>query len=168
MSLHALTWALYGDHGRDLDPAAKLMLVVMADHAGPEGLAWPSWQTLAQGAGVSRSTVARRVALLLDRGLIAPVPAEGCPASWATIREDRRPKAYRLALPTGYQAGTPSGPRGVRPGGTGSHHTPHGVSAVTPEPNNPNEHAPPCPHEEPRGARYCAICRRHRMRSVAS
>ena len=134
MSLHALTWALYGHH-KNLDPTARLVLVVMADKASDDHLAWPSWATLAQGAGVSRATVARRVRDLEDTGLITQVPAEQCPAAWAHIPTDRRPKAYRLAVP-GSQVETP---RGLRIGGAGSQKQGYGVSAVRPDPNNPKD-----------------------------
>ena len=139
MSIQLMTWALYGDRGT-LDPADKLLLVVLADHAGPEGIAWPSWSILAQGSGLSRATVARRIPGLVDRGLIERVEDEHCPASWAKMRADRRPKAYRLA---GSQIATPQRPRGLTSAATGSQIGPHGVSAVRPntkEPKEPNAH----------------------------
>lgn len=134
-----MTWALYGDH-KDLEPADRLLLVVLADHAGPEGIAWPSWNVLAQGSGLSRATVARRIPGLVERGLIEPVAAEHCPASWAKMQPNRRPKAYRLQ---GSHIATPVRPRGLTSKGLGSQNQGSGVSTVRPntkEPKHPNAH----------------------------
>ena len=130
-----MSWALYGDHGKDLDPTSILVLVVLADHAGTDGIAWPSWSTIGRGARCSRATVHRRLVELTDARLVTPAAPEWCPAAWQNIPANTRPVAYRLALP-GSQAETS---RGLRNGTQGSQEPGLGVSAVRPKPKQPNQ-----------------------------
>jgi len=112
MSLQAVSWALYGDHG-ELDPTSKLVLIVLADHAGEHGLAWPSRPTIARAVGCSVDTVDRRIRRLIDDGLVEYAGENYLPAAYAEIPVDRRPRAYRLAGP---QAAASRGRRMRRPG----------------------------------------------------
>ena len=69
MSVEATSWALKLP---DLDPAAKLILVVLGDAANPDTdfTCWLKHQTIADRVGVSRSTVQRKLSELEDAGLL--------------------------------------------------------------------------------------------------
>ena len=69
MAMVPVTWALY--EARDVTPSEKVVLIVLADHAAPNGTgAFPSWARIAAASGVSRRTVARVLESLEGRGLI--------------------------------------------------------------------------------------------------
>ena len=69
MAMVPVTWALY--EARDVTPSEKVVLIVLADHAAPNGTgAFPSWARIAAASGVSRRTVARVLESLEARGLI--------------------------------------------------------------------------------------------------
>lgn len=165
MTLAALTWALYGDHG-DLDPTARLVLVVLGDHAGTEGIAWPSRQTMAAAAGCSHDTVERRLRELVDRGLIRRADPDECPHAWRSHRADRRPNAYVLTgthtPATGTQPAYPSTATGTQTGATGTQNRPHGYAAVRTEPKEPNTkdaRARASGPSRPDSTRPCDVCR---------
>jgi hypothetical protein len=108
-----MTWALYGDHG-NLDPTARLILIVLAEHAGADdAVAWPSRTRIAKVAGVSVDTVDRRLTELAAAGLIREATADEVPAAWAAWRPDRRPKAYRITGPQFAAPYTATGPQSV-------------------------------------------------------
>lgn len=136
-----MTWALYGDHGQ-LDPTARLVLVVLADHAGTDGIAWPGRRTMAKAAGCSHDTVERRLVDLVDAGVIRRAEPDECPAAWHAHRADRRPNAYALTgtqtPSTGTQVAYPSGATGTQTGATGTQNRAHGYAAVRTEPKEPN------------------------------
>jgi hypothetical protein len=70
MSLLALEWALRSAPASD--PVAKLILVMLADHAGEDGCeAHPSMEILAKDALVDVDQVQRHLAALQERGVIA-------------------------------------------------------------------------------------------------
>lgn len=137
VTLAALTWALYGDHG-ELDATARLVLCVLGDHAGTEGVAWPSRQTMAGAAGVSLDTVDRRLRELVDAGVIRQAAPAELPAAWHAIRGDRRPRGYVLDGGTGPQPAAPCPPTGPQTEPTGPQNRAHGAAAVRHEPNEPN------------------------------
>lgn len=159
VSLTALSWALYGEHG-ELDPAARMVLVVLADHAGTEHVAWPSRATMAAAAGVSHDTVERRLRELTDRGLIRRAEPAELPAAWHGHRADRRPHAYRLAV-TGTQPAYPSPPTGTQTPPTGTQHADHGYAAVRTEPKEPNTNLRARARDDsrPDALRPCPRCR---------
>ena len=51
-----------------LGPAAKLVLCALGDFTNPDGVCWPSVQTLAARASLSRRTVFRALDALVERG----------------------------------------------------------------------------------------------------
>lgn len=150
MSVQHVAWALYGRHRGDLDPSSRLVLVVLADHAGTDGVAWPGRDTIARAVGVSVDTVDRRLAGLARLGLITRAAADEVPHAWQSIRPDRRPRAYRLNFTGPQPAASPraTGPHAsgaAEPNGaatrraTGPQNTPHGAAAVRHEPKEPYE-----------------------------
>ena len=178
-----MVWALYGDHG-DLDPTARLVLVVLADHAGTEGIAWPSRARIAKAAGCSVDTVDRRTRELVDAGVIALARPEECPAAWQAHRPDRRPVAYSLTgtqppttgpqpAATGPQHSGAAGSTGPQTDATGPQHAGHGAAAVRHEPKEPNlektraratpptaaPYAPPASSTRPDSQQPCQVCR---------
>lgn len=142
MSMQLLTQALYGDHGA-LDATSRLILIVLADNAGTEGVAWPSRYTIARATGLSMDTVDRRLAVLLRAGKIAPADPNAVPHAWRTWRGDRRPKAYKV-LPrpaksypqdkaTGPQSpAAPSEATGPQTDATGPQNRAYGAATVRP------------------------------------
>ena len=65
------------------DPLAKWLLVTLCDYANEDGICWPSTFTLAHKTGMSRATVARKLNILEQAGL---------------IRRQELGKVYRITL----------------------------------------------------------------------
>ena len=57
-----------GDLG--LTAHEALVLLKLMDHAGPDGIAWPSQLTIADDLGVARATVQRALTRLLELGAV--------------------------------------------------------------------------------------------------
>jgi DNA-binding IclR family transcriptional regulator len=53
-----------------LTDACVRVLAVIGIHAGPEGIAWPSQQTIGMMVGLNRSTVCRHLKRLRERGYL--------------------------------------------------------------------------------------------------
>jgi len=56
------------------DPLAKWLLVTLCDYANDQGECWPSTFTLARRTGMGRSTVAKKLNVLIDDGYIERMP----------------------------------------------------------------------------------------------
>lgn len=69
--MRSWAWACSPTRGTE-----RAVLAVLADRAGPAGLAWPSMSDLAERSGYGRSAVARSLASLESAGVIARVPAD--------------------------------------------------------------------------------------------
>ena len=74
MSNAALTWA-WGIE--NISPAAKLVLIRLADRANEDAKCWPSISGLADECGLDRSTVIRAVKSLEEHKLISGVHVHG-------------------------------------------------------------------------------------------
>jgi hypothetical protein len=151
MSTRHVGWALYGDHPGHLDATSRLILVVLADHAGTDGVAWPSLARIAELTGTSRDTVRRRLLDLHEAELIGPAHPDDTPAGWHQQRADRRPAAWQLRPATGSQPATPSPARGSS---RATSQTGHGVAGETPRGSKSGGHGVaavlPEPRTEPR------------------
>lgn len=67
MSVQAMAWAL----GQEIKPAmAKLLLVAVANYAGPTNECWPSKASLARDCSTDKSTVCKYLRQLRDTGHI--------------------------------------------------------------------------------------------------
>lgn len=144
MSTAAVGWALDSRRTGPLDPATRLVLVVLADHAHADGTsAFPSKVTISDRIDVSPRTVQRHLGALVDLGLIRP----GDAALVSHIRSDRRPNVWDLALDTRGDKMTPRDGRGDDTGPTGSHRTsPRGVTPDSQTKNRTNnENSPHTP-----------------------
>lgn len=126
------------------DTTAKLVLIVLADYANDEGMAWPSVDTLTREVEVGSRTIQRSLRKLEALGLIR----KGDQSFASRYRVDHRPVVYRL-LPNGVTSKTPrtaldgvtlttprepvDGVTPVTPRGTsrGDTHVAHGVTPVT-------------------------------------
>lgn len=105
--------------------AERLVLIGIANHDG-EGGAWPSVDTLARYACVTRRSVQRTLTALVGRGLVTVDYRAG---GTATTPADKRPNRYTLHLDSdGVTPVSPGPPRGD----TGD---PRGVTPVSPEPS---------------------------------
>ncbi|MHB1285524.1 MAG: helix-turn-helix domain-containing protein [Leptospirales bacterium] len=71
MSLQAMDWALRTVQG--ITPTQKLILICLANHAGPEGTCWPSQNIISDYSGLSRETISRNLSDLEKRGFINSV-----------------------------------------------------------------------------------------------
>lgn len=81
MSVQALSYALYQTSG--LTPAAKLILVTIADHCNVEtGWAWPSTARLAALTGVGKRQVIRHIDALESAGLLHVEKRAGRPSGY--------------------------------------------------------------------------------------
>jgi DNA-binding MarR family transcriptional regulator len=58
----------------DISPVERLVLVLLADVAGPDGVAFPAVSRLAAAANVADSTVSRVLRRLVELKLIARTP----------------------------------------------------------------------------------------------
>lgn len=67
MSVKALSWAFEQQTG---DPAAKMVLVALADFANPLGESWPGRKKLVQYCESSIDTIDRKLKYLVERGFI--------------------------------------------------------------------------------------------------
>lgn len=100
MSVRATTWALYDvpELAPDLDPTARLVLLVLADQVDHMGQGcWTSNRTIALAVGASVRTVQRRLAELRDAGLIK----YGDQRLVSHLRSDRKPTVWDLCLGLG-------------------------------------------------------------------
>lgn len=71
MSIHLMSWAF----DQPVDPAAKLVLLALADHAnGQSGLCIPGQKSLAAQCSMSVRTVQRHLSTLEEAGLISREP----------------------------------------------------------------------------------------------
>lgn len=68
MSLEAVDWALR--LVKNVTPTQKLILICLADQAGPNGTCWSSQSTVSEYSGLSRETINRNLSDLEKRGLI--------------------------------------------------------------------------------------------------
>lgn len=127
MSLRATLWALYEAPAKD--PTARLVLVVLADHAGDDGRdAFPSVARIASAIEVSDRSVQRHLRDLEEAGLIVKGDQDRVKA--AIKRGDRQPVCYDLQL--GVVRGdnmTPRDPDGVTPA---SPRDDNGVTSTSP------------------------------------
>lgn len=88
-----MTWALYETPG--IDPTARLVLCVLADHAHNDGTAaFPSLATISEVVGIAPRNVRNHIRKLEAQGLIK----RGNQLHVAYIRQDRRPTVYDLAM----------------------------------------------------------------------
>lgn len=103
MSVAAIAWALRTQ--RVQNPAHKLVLIALADHADNDGkYAWPAQKTIAEYACCSERSVRRYLQSLEDDGVIM----RGDQRAVEHIREDHRPVVWDLAMADG------EAPRGDR------------------------------------------------------
>jgi hypothetical protein len=124
------------------NPAARHVLLCMANYAGPEGRgAFPSASTISKQTGLSERTVRLKLDELEKAGWIA----EGNQAIAAAYidRRDRRPVVYDLQLKRGANA-APRKERGADDG-TGCSSQPYGVQekaerGAAAAPNTPLNH----------------------------
>jgi DNA-binding transcriptional regulator YhcF (GntR family) len=70
MSLTAMVWALKQKVG---NPAAKLVLLKIADNANDRGLAWPSISTIAEICEIDKTTVRRHLKRLEELNLVGVI-----------------------------------------------------------------------------------------------
>lgn len=126
MSLSAMVWAL--KKAEAPDPISHLVLIGLADHAAEDGTgARPSAATLAQYARCSSRTVYKKLAALMDAGLIW----HGDQQAVAHLRGDRRPTVYDLDI---------NGVNIVHAVAHGVKQTAHGVNETTSRGEAPGIH----------------------------
>ena len=68
MSVQAIDWALRLVQG--ITPTQKLILICLANHAGPDGRCWPAQETLSEYSGLARQTINRTLSDLESLGFI--------------------------------------------------------------------------------------------------
>ena len=71
MSVRALNWAF---DQKGMQPASKLLLIALANHADDNGYAWPGIEGIADRWDMSSRTVSRHIHLLSIDGLITVSP----------------------------------------------------------------------------------------------
>jgi hypothetical protein len=106
MSGEVVGWAMKQHTG---SPAAKLVLVKLADNANEQGVCWPSIDLMVSHTELAQSTVYKHLAALEAMGLILPTEI---------MRKGQVVKAYQLTLPE--ENSEAITPRGIskRPGKT--------------------------------------------------
>lgn len=165
MSIRALTWATDARQTGPLAAEARLVLVVLADHADPDGRgAYVSAPTIGRRLGITVRSVRRSIAALEAAGVIGP----GEQALVSHIRKDRRPFVWDLAVDgrhvrlefDGSLAAEPydRDRHGVTPAtpreeSRGDVHGIHGVTPASPKPTTEPQtptHLPSVTHLPPR------------------
>jgi len=68
MSLEAIIWAI--ERVGNITPTQKLILICLANHAGPDGTCFPSHNLISDYSGLRRETICRNLAILENKGLI--------------------------------------------------------------------------------------------------
>ena len=76
MSLEAMEWALR--LVKSVTPTQKLILICLADQAGPNGTCWSSQSTVAEYSGLDRKTINRNLSELEKRGIVRSVQGRDC------------------------------------------------------------------------------------------
>ena len=71
MSLEAVDWALR--LVKNVSPTQKLILICLADQAGPNGTSWSSQSTVAEYSGLSIETIDWNLSELEKQGIIRSV-----------------------------------------------------------------------------------------------
>ncbi|HEX4302849.1 MAG TPA: helix-turn-helix domain-containing protein [Rhizomicrobium sp.] len=99
MSGEVVGWAMKQHTG---SPAAKLVLVKLADNANEQGVCWPSIDLMVSHTELAQSTVYKHLAALESMGLIVPTEI---------VRKGQVVKAYQLTLPEENSEAIP--PRGI-------------------------------------------------------
>lgn len=95
MSTQAVAWALDARQTGPMTAESRLVLVMLADYAGPDGRnAWPKKATIAARLGITRRSVQRALANLRAAGLIG----EGDQRLVQHLDPRYRPTVYDLAL----------------------------------------------------------------------
>jgi hypothetical protein len=74
MSIEAMVWVLNNSRARSVD---RLVLLVLANYANDDGVAWPSLRTLEARAGVARHTVIDALARVVELGELVQIEAGG-------------------------------------------------------------------------------------------
>ncbi|MCW1249642.1 helix-turn-helix domain-containing protein [Acaricomes phytoseiuli] len=108
MSFQAMTWAQEAGKAHDLPPAARLVLLTMANYADQDGdNVFPSLSTLVEDTGLSKNTVKSHIRKIQDAGLI--VESDPAVAQAKITRSDRVPNVYRLGMSRGSAIDTREG-----------------------------------------------------------
>lgn len=66
MSLEAVDWAIRKVQG--ISPTQKLILICLANHAGPDGTCWPSETIVSDYSRLSRDVVNKNMNTRTERG----------------------------------------------------------------------------------------------------
>lgn len=165
MSSRAIAWALDASCSGPMSAEGRLVLLVLADHAGPDGAsAWPSKRSVATRLGVSERTVQRALKSLREAGAIVL----GDQSATNSLPADKRPTVYDLPIgetlvaPRGESEVTPrydSGETDVAPAGRQIRSS--GVPDLSPKPRTePTTQTPSSPSKvtSPGADAFAAAC----------
>lgn len=125
-----MSWAMSLDLEALSDPAARHVLMVLANYASEDGkAAFPSRETIRQHTGLSIRTINYKLNLLKENGFIA----EGNQAIAAAYisHADRRPTVYDLILKRGATVAPRTTERGAIDDTTGCNLQHNGVQSTT-------------------------------------
>ncbi|WP_075958066.1 helix-turn-helix domain-containing protein [Ornithinimicrobium sp. CNJ-824] len=96
MSHAAISWATHAEQSGTMDASHRLVLVILASHADPEGRgAWPSAQTISDRLGIDKRSVRRSLKWLQEHDVIR----RGDQAAVHHVPEGKRPVVWDLAMP---------------------------------------------------------------------
>lgn len=130
MSIQAMSWAMSLDLEALSDPAARHVLMVLANYAGEDGkAAFPSRETIRQHTGLSIRTINYKLNLLKENGFI--VEGNQAIAAAYISHADRRPTVYDLLLKRGATVAPRSTERGAIDDTTGCNLQHKGVQPTT-------------------------------------
>lgn len=130
MSIQAMSWAMSLDLEALSDPAARHVLMVLANYAGEDGkAAFPSRETIRQHTGLSIRTINYKLNLLKENGFI--VEGNQAIAAAYISHADRRPTVYDLLLKRGATVAPRSTERGAIDDTTGCNLQHNGVQPTT-------------------------------------
>lgn len=95
MSITAMSWAMDARRSGPMTPAARLVLMVLADRADDQGrAAWPSKETIAATTGLTERAVQRILSQLRSEGILVL----GDQRLVDHLPGNRRPTVYNLAM----------------------------------------------------------------------
>jgi hypothetical protein len=111
VSIEAMSWVLTKE--RTTVGTERVVLLGIEDHADKHGCnSWPSYETLAEYANVSRATAKRAVKGLIEKGLVQMVVQGG---GFVDSRADRRTNRYDILGITTENDGSPADPPSPEP-----------------------------------------------------
>lgn len=87
-------WQYITDYGKELSPGALAVAHMMSGLCNDAGICWASQSRLANGSGMTTRSVRRRIAELVDKGILEDAGFRGQLKAWR-FKLSRTPASYK-------------------------------------------------------------------------